>query len=180
MTLIMVHLDGKSPVALGDYCNTLDIAVPSAVAPQNCALPGDTPVVFVDGACIDNGLPTAKGGVGIFWGVDHVSNTSMQLSCSDSNPPTNNRAELFAAILAIEQAIDANLASLIIRSDSEYVVESAVTFLQSWKSGKELTERKNCDMWEKLDKLMPKITLESHGRHIGFQDGRHCKCISFY
>ena len=28
---------------------------------------GDVPIVYCDGSCLDNGQPTAKAGIGVFW-----------------------------------------------------------------------------------------------------------------
>lgn len=80
----------------------------------------------------------------------------------DSHPATNNRAELYAAIVAIEQAIAAGHHSLVIRSDSTYVVESARSYLNSWKKkgANALKDRKNSDLWEKLDDLISKIDID--------------------
>ena len=48
----------------------------------------------------------AAGGCGIYWGDSHPWNSSVRLELVDSPTakPTNNQAEMMAAILAIDQA----------------------------------------------------------------------------
>jgi ribonuclease HI len=37
------------------------------------------PIVYIDGACKNNGRPNAQGGCGVFWVVDHQLNVSEAL-----------------------------------------------------------------------------------------------------
>lgn len=68
---------------------------------------GKPAVIYVDGACSHNGKGggKAKGGYGVFYGPDDRRNVAKPL------PPyelqTNNRAELYAVIYAIQAALDA-------------------------------------------------------------------------
>jgi ribonuclease HI len=55
--------------------------------------------VFTDGSVINNGKPTARGGVGIFFKDRDMRNCSEPFFLK---PITNNRAELYAAIRAIQ------------------------------------------------------------------------------
>jgi ribonuclease HI len=159
---IGIHFDADNnvEVSLIDFCEKNGIPVPADIKPVNdSSLPSDTPVVHVDGACKNNGQENPQGGIGIFWGVEHELNQSSCIPSSDKCVPTNNRAELYAAIMAIEQAIQKKLPCLIIRSDSQYVVEGAKSYLHNWKSDESIKTRKNADLWLKLDSLLEKIKV---------------------
>lgn len=60
------------------------------------------PIVYTDGACSANGRRGAKAGIGVFWGDDHPDNIAEPLK---DGPPTNNRAELMAVIVAVKQVL---------------------------------------------------------------------------
>ena len=62
----------------------------------------DGVLIYVDGACRNNGQSEAKGGCGVYWGDYHPLNCSEILL---GEKQTNNRAEMSAAIIALSQAI---------------------------------------------------------------------------
>uniref|UniRef100_A0A1I7X1M0 ribonuclease H n=1 Tax=Heterorhabditis bacteriophora TaxID=37862 RepID=A0A1I7X1M0_HETBA len=59
------------------------------------------PVVYTDGACSRNGRYGAKAGYGVFWGPNHVDNKYGPVN----GAPTNNRGELQAVVVALNQVI---------------------------------------------------------------------------
>ena len=86
--------------------------------------------VFVDGACLDNGKPWARAGYGVWFG-----NSSWQhLNCSGTFPgrQTNQRAEIQAAITAIEIATQEEFKSLQILTDSKYLIDGATEWIKKW------------------------------------------------
>lgn len=86
--------------------------------------------VYIDGSCIGNGAQSAIAGYGVYWGEDHPWNGSFSLSVEDG--PTNNKAELKAAIKAIEIAHANNIERLEINSDSKYVVLGVTQWSKQW------------------------------------------------
>ena len=60
---------------------------------------------------------------GLYWGDNHRWNGSYELSSEEG--ATNNKAELKAAIRAIEIAKENHIDVLFINSDSKYVVSGA-------------------------------------------------------
>jgi ribonuclease HI len=56
--------------------------------------------VYTDGACTNNGKPTARAGYGVYFPFDPARNVSQPLAPTD--PQTNNFAELSAIIRALE------------------------------------------------------------------------------
>ena len=55
--------------------------------------------VYIDGSCIRNGAASAQAGIGLFLGDGNPLNSSIALTADST--PTNNKAELTAAIKAI-------------------------------------------------------------------------------
>lgn len=70
-------------------------------------------VVYTDGACSNNGHANAKAGIGVWWGENDPRNISEPLT----GRPTNNRAEIWAAVKAINQAADEGYDSITVCSD---------------------------------------------------------------
>ena len=129
-------------------------------------MPGDVSllepdvVVYVDGACKNNGQADPKGGCGVFWGDDH------ELNCSESllgERQTNNRAEMSAAVIALSQAIDLKIEKLTIVSDSRYLKEGISNWIKTWKLNGWKTDKKtgilNKDLWVLLDGLQKKLEV---------------------
>ena len=95
--------------------------------------------VYVDGACFDNGMAWARAGYGVWFGPNHP------LNCSGTFPgrQTNQLAEIHAAIVAIEIAIDEQMDSLEIYTDSMYLINGATTWIDKWKNKGKRRGRKN-------------------------------------
>ena len=88
--------------------------------------------VYTDGSCINNGKRRdVSAGYGVFFGEGDPRN----LAEPYRDRPTNNRAELFAIIRAIE-IIEPQLKlgkKVIIYTDSEYSLKTYTVYAQKWK-----------------------------------------------
>uniref|UniRef100_A0A1I8ERK9 Ribonuclease H1 n=1 Tax=Wuchereria bancrofti TaxID=6293 RepID=A0A1I8ERK9_WUCBA len=128
------------------------------------------PVVYTDGACSFNGRVGAAAGIGVYWGEQHVDNISEPLL---RGPPTNNRAELTAVIRAIQVAIQRRYHQLIVRTDSNLLIQTMNSWIHSWqKNGwKTLngTAVKNQDLIIQLSDLLKNINVrfEHVAGHVG-------------
>ncbi|KAJ1324685.1 ribonuclease HI [Microdochium nivale] len=127
-------------------------------------------LVFVDGACADNGQQNPSGG----WAVvnnpsfctslaGHSSQASViSARLEDTGPfgassiATSNRAELRASIAALRECnwVGEGFRSLVIATDSSYVVDGATRWSKTWlangwklQSGETV---KNQDLWDLL------------------------------
>jgi len=80
-------------------------------------------VVYTDGACSKNGKEGAKGGYGVFFGLNDPRNTSGRIV----GKATNNIAELTAIIKALEILKD-NTSSVGIYTDSNYAILCCTTY----------------------------------------------------
>ena len=111
--------------------------------------------IYTDGACSGNPGP---GG----WGAVIFDNNNKQKNISGSEEnTTNNRMELSAAIMALEE-VNSN-SEITIYTDSTYVKNGITEWVLKWKengwknSNKEPV--KNKDLWEKLDNLCEQNTI---------------------
>lgn len=147
--------------SLEDYCRMHNKPIPEPIDPTTYTHKDEDSVktVYIDGACLDNGQTNAAGGYGVFWGDNHPSNISERLP-SEMFPATNNRAELYAAIKALQQACDEGLVELIVKSDSNYVIQGITSQLQTWKLDKSIEKRPNKDLWLVLDELNDALEVE--------------------
>lgn len=89
--------------------------------------------VYVDGACRNNGKPTAKAGVGVYFGEDDSRNISKPL---DGDIQTNNRAELTAMLISLQLLLkteDVELDQFKVYSDSKYSIDCITKWISGWK-----------------------------------------------
>jgi len=102
----------------------------------------------------------AQAGYGVFWGDGHPDNESGPLP----GRATNNRAEFFAAICAIEQALERGLEALVVRTDSELLVKSLTKYIFTWRCNNWTTYNgsplRNKDFLKRLNKLMRQIDVQ--------------------
>lgn len=121
--------------------------------------------VFTDGSCYNNSRKTTKntaGGIGVFWGDNDYRNLTEPFYIK---PITNNRAEIYAVIKAVEIfsiSYDQKCSniSLQINSDSQYLINTMTKWYKGWKKrgwkkadGKEPL---NLDLLCHLDNLIEK------------------------
>lgn len=132
-------------------------------APKRAAiLPADDMlVVYTDGSCVDNGKPGARAGYGVWFADGDAHNVSARLH----GKQTNQRAELMAAIVALEQCRkkrpDARVRML---TDSIYVATGMRSWILAWrKNGYRNAKGKpvdNADLFKRLDALCALMRVE--------------------
>ena len=113
--------------------------------------------VYTDGACSGNPGP---GG----WGV-YVMTGDEETELKGGEPATtNNRMELMAAIEALRHMSEGTPFALY--TDSTYVKNGLNEWIKNWKKNNWRTASrkpvKNRDLWEELDALAAKHTIEWH------------------
>ncbi len=103
--------------------------------------------IYTDGACSGNPGP---GGYGIV--MEWVGNPYKKEFSEGYKKTTNNRMELMAVIVALEQ-MKSNDAKITVFSDSKYVVDAIEKkWLQSWNK-KQFKKTKNPDLWKRFLKI---------------------------
>ena len=106
-------------------------------------------LIFTDGACMRNGQPEAKSGVGVAIGSTDASQLSIPITDSEDSFPvrSNQRAELYAARLGLlflagldelytkklSRQLKEEPKAWIIATDSEYVVKGLTEWLPTWR-----------------------------------------------
>ncbi|KAI0470232.1 ribonuclease H-like protein [Xylaria cf. heliscus] len=135
----------------------------------------DSLVVAVDGACPGNGSQRAtKSSCGVYFGPDAPENLAFLVPDSPGYSHTSQRAELSAAIAAIQASqtyiynggqwdcgdacpTPCAVAHLVIKSDSAYLVNGMTAHVRKWKENgwrtAKNTEVKNRDLWTQLEDL---------------------------
>lgn len=109
-------------------------------------------LIYIDGACSNNGTSHARAGFGVKWGPHH--HLSGRLEGED--PETSNRAELRAAVVALGLRAwnGEGFDRVILACDSEYVVKGVSEWVRDWQSNGWRSARgtpvENRDLWEML------------------------------
>ncbi len=111
--------------------------------------------IFTDGACSGNPGP---GG----WGaVLRYGKHEKELSGGEAET-TNNRMELMAAIMALEEL--KRPCTIKLTTDSQYVRKGITEWLQGWKAKNWMTASrqpvKNVDLWQRLEKATQGHTID--------------------
>ena len=128
--------------------------------------------IYTDGSCLKN--PNGPGG----WAVVVMTKEGEMLERSGYEPmTTNNRMEMIAALEGLRVAMrwkmpkDPNEpVSVVINSDSKYVLDGIGTWIEGWKrndwknsQGKPVVNR---DLWEELDAAVTQ--LKASGVHLNW------------
>ncbi|KZP05885.1 ribonuclease H-like protein, partial [Athelia psychrophila] len=88
-----------------------------------------------DGGCTNNGTPSARAGLGVYFGPNSPLNLSERL---EDGEQTSQRAELRAAVRALQQVQialrdDIKTRKIVLLSDSKYLVDGITIFIHAWK-----------------------------------------------
>lgn len=128
--------------------------------------------VWTDGSCPGNGTEKACAGLGVFFGTNDPRNLSERLP----GRQTNQRAELMAAIRAVEQ-LNAQKPLLgaddevKIYSDSQYVVSGITSWIIKWRAVGWRAKVLNKDIWQRLDKLVLAVPYKLAWQHVSAHSG---------
>jgi ribonuclease HI len=126
----------------------------------------DCIIIAVDGACRNNGTLEAKAAAGVFVGDESTFNDSFILTGSNT---TNQTAELRAGIRGLEQALAIRsqgvrgeiLQQVVVKADSEYLVNGMTSWVFKWESNGYRTSRgtpvSNASLFRKLQDLTKEL-----------------------
>lgn len=107
--------------------------------------------IWTDGSCLNNPGPGGYAAI--------IRDNMLGLSKLASGVPysTNNRMELMAAILGLENC--PRNGPIKLYSDSKYVIDGITKWITKWKA-KNWKKIKNRDLWERLDQVVQQHTIE--------------------
>lgn len=112
----------------------------------------DNIIIFVDGACSNNGKSNAKGGFGIYFPNGELENKSENFTLS---PITNNRTELYAILVTLQMLQTIKFNTVTIYSDSKYSINCVTSWYKNWeKNGFIGKNKKPVDNLDIIDKIM--------------------------
>ncbi|UVK77096.1 MAG: ribonuclease HI [Sodalis sp. Fse] len=127
--------------------------------------------IFTDGSCLGN---PGHGGYGVILRYNqHEKEFSAGYRLT-----TSNRMELMAAIIALE-ALKYHC-SVILSTDSQYVRQGIIKWIQNWKKRCwKTTEKKsvkNIDLWQRLDLVIQPHALKLNWvkGHAGHPENERC------
>lgn len=126
-------------------------------------------IFYIDGACRSNGKPNCKAS----WAVCSEYDREMELKGLVTTNPSNQSAELTAAIKACEEAKRRGLKEITIVTDSKYLFSAATLWIDKWKNN-EWKDHKNkpvinVDLFKQL--LYGKEGLEIEWTHVKGHSG---------
>ncbi|AYV85078.1 MAG: ribonuclease H [Satyrvirus sp.] len=133
-------------------------------------------IVYTDGSCVGNGKISAVGGIGIHFPNNELKDVSkiFRFGCC-----TNQRTELYAILFAfkyIKQNLGLDGKRIIIKTDSQYCVDSITNWVYGWiKNGWRTKSNKpvaNKEFIEAIHKYYERydILLEHVQAHTGLDD----------
>ncbi|CAG8607643.1 20768_t:CDS:2, partial [Racocetra persica] len=107
-----------------------------------------------NGSSFNNSTTKAQAGIGVFWKDDDPNNLSERLPGSEQ---TNNRAEIYAVIRALE-VCENKTKPLEIMTDSKYAINIIEDWVEKWEKNGYMsynnTPVKNQDLIKRLKKLI--------------------------
>ncbi|KAK3290992.1 uncharacterized protein B0H64DRAFT_411105 [Chaetomium fimeti] len=117
-----------------------------------------TVLLYVDGACTNNGQPNPRGGWAVVYGPTDSASGRLEDKgpFGDDSVATSNRAELRATIAAlrVRDWKQEGFSTIVIATDSSYVVDGATSWTRGWMLNGWMTQSgapvKNKDLWELL------------------------------
>jgi len=130
--------------------------------------------LYVDGAARDIGTYSERAGVGVHFGPRSRYNVCRLLPGDMAH--TSQRAELYAATVAVETILDfiskmTSIDTYVIVSDSQYLVNGITGYIYEWRRNGWITAMggpvKNEDMWTYLHFLLDNL-LDERGIKILF------------
>ncbi|RCN49300.1 ribonuclease HI [Ancylostoma caninum] len=105
-------------------------------------------------------VDNARAGYGVYWGSGHTDNTCGPVH----GPATNNRGELEAVDVALKQAISKQMECIIVRTDSQLLMKSMDSYMDTWKRNSWKTSTgedvKNQDLLRSIDESSRKIHVK--------------------
>lgn len=131
-------------------------------------------VIYADGACINNGRESAVAGFGAILRNPQGDYLELAGPVPKSDPQTNNRGELLAALYALSKPKDS--APVLLLSDSQLVIKGINEWLDGWKAkGWRKADKKpveHQDIWEQIDAHKQRLQLTAkwirgHNREPG-------------
>ena len=136
--------------------------------------------IYTDGAAKNNQGDNPVAGYGVFYGDGDARNEGLPLPKTAGVKSTNNRAEGYALIRALEGIIEHRMIDTYVYSDSAYFVNAINQWIPGWKrrgwKKADGTPCMNIDYMKRIDTLLQQINmarLHVRVRHVKGHAGIH-------
>jgi ribonuclease HI len=124
----------------------------------NAHLPEE--VYYIDGSCRNNGKPNCEA----TWAVCAEFDRELELTGHVTESPSNQSAELTAAVKACEHAKQSGYQSITIVTDSRYLHSAMTTWIDTWKNNNWLDHKRkpviNRSLFEQLIYAKEGLSIE--------------------
>ncbi|CEM02071.1 unnamed protein product [Vitrella brassicaformis CCMP3155] len=127
--------------------------------------------VYSDGACENNGKPNAMAGWGVWFGQGDDKNCCGRMY----GKQTNQRAELFAAVKALELCRDSRGLPVRLFTDSQYTIKCVSEWIQRWRSNGWKNANKDPVSNQDLVKTLDALIRERNGFGMSMLEMVHVK-----
>ncbi len=133
----------------------------------------DPVIVYTDGACPGNGQGAQVAGAGVWFGPGDARNLSERVP----GDATNNRAELYAAVRALEATEGTEHVRII--TDSQYLVNGMTSWVHDWVK-KDFASVKNADLFRRLLALQQgrKVEWQYTPGHAGVEGNEQADLLA--
>jgi len=142
---------------------------------ENISSNPDTIIIYTDGACKNNGSKTkvVRAGAGVHFSDKNkikMTDVSLKLEIDD---PTNNKAELTAIVMALQECNKNKIQNkIIIYTDSKYSIDAITKWFGQWVKNNQLESKKNIDLLKTIHELLQylDVSFEHIRSHTNLQD----------
>lgn len=143
------------------------LAIESVMEPQDSLISDDPPdeIYYTDGACMANGNTNCQAS----WAILAINNKHLSTSGRVIGYKNSNQiAELYAALKAIEISLEHGMKRILLVTDSRYVIGVLSKWMPRWKSNNWRNNRNksitNIDIIKKLSELLDKLEVKT--KHV--------------
>ena len=130
-------------------------------------------IVFTDGSSLDNGNPYARAGSAMVFSQEHMRDFTAS-ECLPRHPlygQTNNRAEYYAALMAMRAQKKHGWPVMVIMTDSKLLVQTWNEWLEKWMKRGTWQQKKNPDLLEQLWEFKRDPDLTISMKHVRGHQG---------
>ena len=142
---------------------------------ENIIINPNNIIIYTDGACKHNGSKNknVRAGIGVHFSPNNkisIKDISTKLNIDN---PTNNKAELLAILVALQECERYNIKKdILIYTDSQYSIDAITKWYDQWVINNTLDSKKNIDILKSIKIYLQTIQVKFiHIRsHTNLQD----------
>ena len=142
---------------------------------KNIVINPNNIIIYTDGACKHNGSKNnlVRAGIGVHFSLSNKISIKDISAKLDIENPTNNKAELLAILVALQECERYNIKKdILIYTDSQYSIDAITKWYDQWVINNTLDSKKNIDILKSIKNYLQTIEVQFiHIRsHTNLQD----------